>query len=210
MSESTTSIDVAAEIRRDLGRLRRDRFVTLVGYLVIIAGFLAFVFLSPEGKHALERSATWYVALVLMFIASAGGAALTVGVPLVSRSVLLTAGGVMFLALLGALLLVVDFTASMPDDPWGAGAKCFLYCTVVAGISMMALGFLSGRLWRRFPDPGWVLAIGLTGVGLSALHMQCGGTDPMHLLVFHLGPVLVMYAVARGLIALREYVLRNE
>ncbi len=211
MTDSTTSLGEASnQIRRDLQRLRRDRAVTLFGYVVIIALFLGFLFLSPVGEHALERSATWYVALILMFVASAGGAALTIGVPLVSRGVLLGAGATILGALVAALLLIMDFSATVPDDPWAAGAKCFIHCTIISGAAMLALGFLSGRLWRRFPDPGWVLAVGLTGVGLSALHMQCGGSDPVHLVVFHLGPVLLLYGMARALIRLREYVLRND
>ncbi|MEM7679274.1 MAG: hypothetical protein AAF449_25140, partial [Myxococcota bacterium] len=164
----------------------------------------------PINEHALDRSTNWYIALLLMFAASVGGAALTIGVPLVSRTTLWSAIGVIGVTLLSALLLVMDFTSSGLDDPWATGTKCFVYCTVISGVAMLALGFLSGRLWRRFPDPGWVLALGLTGVGLSALHMQCGGSDPVHLLVFHLGPVFLLYAMARGLIRLREYVLRND
>ena len=211
MTDSMTSLGSAPEqIRRDLERLRRDRTITLFGYVAIMAVFLGFLFLSPVGEHALERSATWYVALLLMFVASAGGAALTIGVPLVSRSVLIGAGSAMLAALIAALLLVMDFTATAPSNAWSLGAKCFVHCTMISGAAMIALGFLSGRLWRRFPDPGWVLALGLTGVGLSALHMQCGGSDPVHLLVFHLGPVLLLYGMARGLIRLREYVLRDD
>ncbi len=210
MAESTTHLSAPDQIRRDLRRLRRDRVIMLAGYIVIISAFLGFTFFSHAGEYALERTPTWYFALVLMFLSSAGGAALTIGIPLVSRRALLTAGAVILAAILGALLLVMDFQAAMPEDPLGAGWHCFVSCTMVAGASMLALGFLSGRLWRRFPDPGWILALGLTGVGLSALHMRCGGTDPVHLIVFHLGPVLLLYGLARGLIALREFVLRND
>ena len=210
MTESTTSLNAPEQIRRDLARLRRDRTVMLVGYLALVMVFLGFVFLTPAHEHALDRTVTWYAALLMMFCASAGGAALTMGVPLVSRWVLAVATGIILVVLVAALLLVMDFTSAGPDDPWGAGAKCFIYCTVVSGAALVVLGFMSGRLWRRFPDPGWVLALGLTAVGLSALHMQCGGSDPTHLLVFHLGPVLMLYGLARGLIWLREFVLRND
>jgi len=210
MTESTSSLTAHEQIKRDLGRLRRDRVVTLIGYVAIIAVFLTFAFLRPTHEHALDRSTNWYIALLLMFAASVGGAAITIGVPLISQTALWSTIGVIMATLVAALLLVMDFTSSGLDDPWAAGAQCFIKCTLISGVAMLALGFLSGRLWRRFPDPGWVLALGLTGVGLSALHMQCGGSDPVHLLVFHLGPVFLLYAMARGLIWLREYVLRND
>lgn len=210
MTESTTSMNAHDQIRRDLHRLRRDRTVTLFGYLTIVTVFLAFVFLSPTREHALERSTSWYVALILMFVASAGGAALTIGVPLLSRPAFIASSLVLFAALVGSLLLIMDFSQPGPQNPWAAGMKCFVHGSVVSGLAMISLGFMSGRLWRRFPDPGWILALGLAGVGVAALHMQCGGSDPFHLLVFHLGPVLLLYAMARGLIWLREYVLRND
>ncbi len=208
MTEATPRSDAYAHIHRDLRRLRRDRAVTLLGYLAIVSVFLAFVFLIPAGDHALERNLSWYVALLLMFAASAAGASLTIGYPLVSRSVLLGASVVLVLMLAAALLLIMDFTSG--PAPLNAGATCFFHCTLISGGAMLALGFLSGRLWRRFPNPGWVLALGLAGVGLSALHMQCGGADPIHLLVFHLGPVVLLYMVARALIRLREFVLRDD
>lgn len=210
MTESTTSMSATDQIRRDLERLRRDRTVTLFAYLAITGLFLAWAFISPTSEQALERSATWYVALLLMFVASAGGTALTIGVPLVSQNALFAASGLLTALLLGALLLVMDFSSAGPSDPWAAGGPCFWHCTVVSGAGMLGLGFLSGRLWRRFPNPGWLLAVGLTGVGISALHMRCGGSDPFHLLVFHLGPMLLLYALARGLVWLREFVLREE
>ena len=210
MTESTSSFSAPDQIRRDLERLRRDRTVTLLGYLAIVSVFLGFIFLSPAHEHALDRSTSWYIALLLMFGASVGGAALTIGVPLVSRGTVVAAGLVISGALIAALILVMDMSAAGPEDPWAAGAHCFVYCTSVSGIAMIGLGFLSGRLWRRYPDPGWILALGLTAVGVSALHMQCGGDDPVHLFAFHLGPVLLLYMMARGLIWLREYVLRND
>ena len=210
MTESTTSMNAHDEIRRDLERLRRDRAISLLGYLAIVTVFLALVFVSPGLDHAFDRSATWYVALLLMFGASAGGAALTMGMPLVSRNTLIAASAALAAALIAALLLAMDFSSAGPDDPWTAGSRCFVRCTAISSAAMLALGFLSGRLWRRFPNPGWVLALGLSGVGLSALHMQCGGSDPVHLFVFHLGPVLLLYAVARALVRLREFVLHDE
>ncbi|MEM7678575.1 MAG: hypothetical protein AAF449_21515, partial [Myxococcota bacterium] len=79
MTESTSSFTAHEQIKRDLGRLRRDRAVTLVGYALIIAVYLMFAFLRPINEHALDRSTNWYIALLLMFAASVGGAALTIG-----------------------------------------------------------------------------------------------------------------------------------
>lgn len=164
--------------------------------------------LAPQKATALPRNATWILSLALIFAGSTGATAATLGLPLWQKSTMRVVTVASLLGIAAGLLLVVDWSA--PTLSIGMGAPCFAFCTVVSAIAMVTLGILSGRLWRRFPDPGLVMAVGVTGVGITALHFTCGGTDPVHLMVFHLAPLGLVYAIAQVFVRLREKVIQDD
>ena len=147
----------------------------------------------------------WWVSFGMLLCGALLGASITLGVPRLSRKFVYVVAGLMTAGCLGALGLVVqphaDHTTSMP---------CFMYGTGVSAVAMVALGLISGSVWRRFPDPTFVLAMGATGVGLAALHVHCPGVDALHLFGFHLGPLVVIYALSHFVLRARERILRDD
>lgn len=195
------------QIRRDLRDLEQRRRVALGTYLGLLAVFVAVFFLQPTGPRALVRDAGWLLAFGLLLAGALLGAVVTIGYPLISRLAVYVVSALMASGCAAALLLTVDTSAA--SAPVSAGIPCFLHSTAVSAAAMLALGAISGRVWRRFPDPGFPLALGATGVGLATLHMRCGGVDPLHLFGFHLGPLLALYALAHYLVRAREDLSRD-
>lgn len=194
-------------IHRDLAELKRRRALGLSTYAGIIAVFFGILWFrrSTEG---LPHDPAWVVAFVALLIAALLGAAITIGYPLVSRTMVHVLALMVGAICIGALLLVMDPTITPASDPVRAGMPCFMYGTGVAALAMIVLGILSARVWRRFPDPGFTLALGMTGVGLAALHLQCDHATPLHLFVFHLAPLAVVYLLAHYIVRRRNRLVR--
>ena len=202
-------MDPLSDIRSDLRRLKRRRGSALLTYSAALTVFLAALVLGPTRPGVLVRDGTWILAFALMLSAVLMGAAVTVGAPLVGRRWVYGVGALMALGTLAALAVTMVPAAPGPEDHLVAGLPCFLFGTTTSGLAMLGLGAISGRLWRRFPNPRFVLALGMTGVGLAGLHVRCGGVHPVHLVAFHLGPLAVLYVVAHLLVRAREGLARD-
>lgn len=183
-------------IRQDLRDLDRRRRTALLAYLALLAALLGVFFVLPEKPNALPRDGGWAFAFGLMVFGVVLAASVTVGYPLVSRPAVHAITGLIGLGAVAALWLTMDPSTGGPAEAVRAGMPCFAFGTVISGVAMLGLGVLSGSLWRRFPNPGVPLALGMTGVGLATLHMRCGGSDPLHLFGFHLTPLFVIYGLA--------------
>lgn len=197
-------------IRQDLRELGRRRRRALLVYLGILAALLGFFFLLPAKPGALPRDGAWTVAFSLLVLAVVLAASVTIGYPLVSRPAVYTLTLIIGVAAIVALWLTMDPAASSHDHAVQAGMPCFAFGTAIGAVAMLGLGALSGSLWRRFPNPGVPLALGMTGVGLAALHMRCGGADPVHLFGFHLTPLFVIYLLAHFAVRTKDALLSSS
>ncbi|MEM1023966.1 MAG: hypothetical protein AAGD10_00090 [Myxococcota bacterium] len=188
----------ATEIIRDeLDQLRGARKSALGVYVALLSMFLV-------GMQVFAYPVTGVMdvtALCLFLLGAAFSAGLTMGLPLLHGRALTGAIG-LSLSMMGIGLLLI-MNSSEPVY-WGHGAKCFAVGTGFSAVAMITLGAVSGRLWRRFPDPGLLLALSTTFVGVMALHMNCAARNPIHIVVFHVGPLIVLYFCARGLVRVRD------
>lgn len=200
-------MEAVEHIRRDLADLKRRRALALTTYVGIIAVFFGILWIMPG--PSLQRDLPWMIAFAALLAAALLGAAVTIGYPLVSRTTVHLLAGAVAVVCVGALLLVMDPTATTAANPVNEGMPCFVYGTGIAAIAMIVLGVISGRVWRRFPDPGFPLALGMTGVGLAALQLQCGHSAPLHLFAFHLAPVAVVYALAHYVVRRRNEIMQG-
>lgn len=201
-------MDAVSQIHSDLESLRQRRVLALTTYIALIGVFFGFIFIQPA-PMAMPRDVPWTIAFSLLFLGSILGASVTIGYPLVSRRVMYIVSGVMSVGMIIALFMVMDSNGPSPKDPVAAGMKCFTVGTSVSAVAMVVLGVVSGRVWRRFPDPGFVLSLGMTGIGLGFLHMRCGGTDPFHMLS-HFAPLVVLYTIAHFVMRARTRFLADS
>lgn len=184
-------------IHQELDQLRRARKSALGIYVALLALFLVGmqVFAYPVS------GVMDVTALCIFLLGAALSAGLTMGIPLL-HGIALRIGLALSLGSMAiGLLLVMNLKQPVY---WGHGAHCFAVGTGFSAVAMVVLGAVSGRLWRRFPDPGLLLALSTTFVGVLALHMNCAARDPLHLVVFHVGPMAVLYGGARFLVRSRE------
>lgn len=196
-------------IHADLSSLKRQRRTALATYAGVLGVFMGVYLLQPAGPNALERDVTWTISFVLLLVGALLGAVITIGYPLVRRTTTYAVSALMLAGCTGALLLTIQASTTATAAPLAAGMRCFMHGTAVSAVAMLALGFISGRVWRRFPAPGFPLAMGMTGIGLAALHARCGGSDPVHLLGFHFTPLLVVYALAHLVVRTRDKLCRE-
>lgn len=193
-------------IHAELAAVRRRRVVVFVAYLFLTAAVLAALSTVPaEAKGGAPRDGTWTAALLLLFAGSGAATAVALGVLLVRRAAAYAIGGAAFAALVAGLALAVDPTFGVVVP----AARCFAFGTGVAAAVMLGLGVVSGRVWRRFPDPSLFLAIGVTGVAVAFLHLRCPSTDALHLFGSHLTPIVVLYFAGRFASRARERILRE-
>ena len=185
--------------------MRRGRAIAFTIYLAVFALLVTGLLLAPAKPEAIPRSVSWMLTLCGLMLSSVLAASAAIGVPLWRERMVFVATAIAGLALGGALALVVRW-----DAPVTMGTKCLAYGAFVSAVAMIVLGALSGRVWRRFPDPGWLLAISVTGVGVTALHITCPAVDALHVYAFHLGPVLLAYGLARAALRTREKLLHDE
>lgn len=185
--------------------------LAVVYYVALLVLVLTVLGTLPRKDTALERDGVWFAVLFELFVSAAVCGALVVGFPLLKRKTFFLVGALSGLGLFGGVLAMMHWgPLSIGAGFVGMGMKCFMYGTTFSTIALIALGFISGRLWRKFPDPGLLIAVGVTAVGMSALHFSCGSTDPFHLIGFHLSPMLVAYGVARLAIQLRLKLLEDS
>lgn len=203
----TSRLEALPRIRGDLKRLRVRRQRALLVYLALLAVFTAVLYPGPSSAGG-EHDLMWSFGLVGLFVGAAASTALAIGVPLVHGAKLWAALGVSLGLMLGGLLAALDYELGAD---WGHhGAVCFTFGTVVSSLFMVILGALSARLWRRFPDPGAMIAFGTTAVGMLGLHLQCPNTHVLHVLAFHLSPLALLYAGARALTRFRLRLLEDR
>jgi len=199
-------LEALPTIREDLAQLRRQRRRSLGIYLGLLAIFSAVLFRGPTGNAAPD--AGWYLGLAGLFAGATASTALAIGVPLLHGSKLAVALGSSLGLMLAGLAGAMDYD---PSAEWvHHGPICFVFGTVVSALFMVILGALSGRLWRRFPDPGAMIAVGTTAVGMLALHLRCESTHVLHVLAFHLTPLALLYWGARRLTRLRLSLLDDR
>lgn len=192
-------------IRQDLAAHRRRRAGAVLAYAGLIAVGLVGLATAP-GPIDVERDVIWLGALLLLFVGSTAATALAVGIPLLRRAPLYLASAASAFAMLGGLGL-----AAMPNVAGGqAGMKCFAFGSVISVVAVVILGVLSGRYWRRFPSPAFLLAVGVTGVGLAVLHLRCPSTEAGHLFGFHLTPVVLLFALTTLIVRARESLLTSS
>ncbi len=196
-------------IHADLSSLKRQRRTALATYAGLLAVFVGVYLLQPAGPNALERDLTWTISFVLLLAGALSGAMITIGYPLVKRGTTYAVAALMLAGCVGALLLTIEASAMVPTSQFAAGMPCFMYGTAVSALAMLVLGIISGQVWRRFPAPGFPLAMGMTGIGIAALHAHCGGRDALHLLGFHFTPLLVVYGLAHLLVRTRNKLYRE-
>lgn len=209
-SAQELSMQAIDDIRRDLDELKSRRRTALWTYMVVLTLFVGVFLLRPTGPNALERDGAWMVSFGLLLAGTLLGTMVTIGYPLFSRAAVYGVSLLMAAGCLVAILITVDFGATGPANPVRAGMPCFVHGTAMSIAAMLVLGVVSGRVWRRFPDPGFSMALGMTGVGLAALHMQCGGVDPLHLFAFHLSPLIGVYALAHFAVRTRNDLSREQ
>lgn len=193
MSDPRHAPAAVEAIRRDLGALGHRRRIALVAYLALASVLLVAFYLAPSKKPVLERDLMWTLALLSVFLGSALCTSVAIGVPLVKRFTAYNLGAIGLAAILAGLVLTVD--PAVVGTSTGPG--CFTFGSVIAAVAMVALGVVSGRVWRRFPDPTFFIATGVTGVGIAVLHMRCGSAEASHLFGFHLTPLLGLFLVTR-------------
>ncbi|MGF1511174.1 MAG: hypothetical protein ACFB9M_16900 [Myxococcota bacterium] len=194
----------ADRIRSDLAQLRKARHCAFGLYVGLLCLFLVAM---EAFAHPVRGSVSWMVALILFLIGASASAGLALGIPLLhGRALTVSLGSSLGVMVFGLIVAVKAGTPVM----WQGGASCFIYGTGVSALAMVVLGAVSGRLWRRFPDPGFLLALATTGVGLMALHMRCPSQNAVHLFAFHLSPLFVVYGLARLLTATRAQFLQNQ
>jgi hypothetical protein len=197
-------MDGADRIRADLTAVRRRRSTALTLYLGVLVLLVVGLLLAPPHPEAMPRSLSWMLTLAGVLLSAVLATSAALGVPLWRERTLFVLTSLAGLGLGGALAVIVDWRA-----PVTMGARCLAYGAFVSAVAMIALGALAGRVWRRFPDPGWLLAISTATVGVTALHFSCPATDAVHVYFFHLGPVLLAYALARIASRTREALLRE-
>lgn len=193
-------IEAAPQIRADLRRLRQQRWRALVVYLAVFALFSGALLFRPGPGPAGARDLGWTVGLAALFFGAVASTALALGVPLLHGRRFWAALGTGLTVMAGGLAAALDLDGSA----WGRhGPVCFAFGTAVSALFMLILGALSGRLWRRFPDPAALVAVGTTTVGMVALHLRCESTHVLHVLAFHVTPLAVLFLGARWLTRLR-------
>ena len=193
-------IEAAPQIRADLRQLRQQRWRALVVYLAVLALFAGALLVRPAPGPAGARDLGWTIGLAALFFGAAASTALAIGVPLLHGRRLWVALGAGSAVMAGGLAAALDLEGSA----WGRhGHVCFAFGTAVSALFMLILGALSGRLWRRFPDPAALIALGTTAVGMVALHLRCESTHVLHVLGFHVTPLAVLFLGARALTRLR-------
>ncbi|MCB9655927.1 MAG: hypothetical protein H6729_17510 [Deltaproteobacteria bacterium] len=189
---------VVEAIHDELTQLRDRRRRALVGYLGLMAALVTLLALKPPKMPGLERNSAWVAELALFFLGNAIAASLAIGVPLVTRGRAYALGLFSAVLVIGGLAGVVDWSAPFVVA-FGPGMKCFVHGTLLTTVAMAALGILSARLWRRFPNPSLFVAIAAASIGVIALHVACGAQDFVHLFGFHLTPAFVAFGLARAL-----------
>ena len=200
-------MEAVEHIRRDLAELKRRRIVALGTYVLIIIGFFGVLMMRSRGP--VPYDASWLAAFSGLLLAALLCAVVTIGIPLLSRKVVYLSTGVAALLCVGALAVAMDPNLSPGPHPVGNGMPCFMYGTTVAAIAMAVLGLISSRVWRRFPNPGFLIALGTMGVGLAALHLHCSFQEPLHLFGFHLAPLAVIYLLAHRLVHKRNQLMAD-
>lgn len=203
-----SALEALPRIRDDLRHVRRQRWRALAVYLLVFGLFVGFLWGRPAPGPGGSRDLSWHVGLVAMLVGAAASTGLAMGVPLVHGRRLGWSIGLAVTLMLGGLVAAVDFES--PQGWTDHGPICFAVGTVISALFMIILGALSGRLWRRFPDPAALIAMGTTGVGIVALHLRCGNANPLHLLAFHVAPLAVLFVGARALTRLRLSLLDDD
>lgn len=186
-----------------------QRLRALAAFMAVVGALLGLLAMSPL-KPGAVRDDVWLAALLLLLLGTGTTVALGVGVPLVSRRVYVSAGFGAGVLMLAGVAIAGDPSLLFERAGVAMGIRCFVFGSVISGAAMVALGLLSGRVWRRFPDPGLLLAVGVTGVGIAGLHLRCAITDPAHLFLYHVTPLVLLYAATRFLVRLRERTLRDS
>ena len=206
-SNTLDGLNAVAQIRSDLNQLQQRRRLALISYIATLGLILVALGLLPAKETSLERNGPWFVALAALVVAAVVCGSAAIGIPLMRRKTFFMVGGLGATGLVGGLVAVMLWS---PSAQGTMGMKCFMYGTTFSTIALVILGFISGRLWRKFPDPGLIIAIGVTAVGVCALHFSCGGTDPVHLFGFHLTPLLVAYGLARLATLVRQKLIDDQ
>ncbi|MBK8010750.1 MAG: hypothetical protein IPK13_05330 [Deltaproteobacteria bacterium] len=189
---------IVEAIHDELTRLRVRRLRALAGYLALMAAVVTLLAISPRKMPGLVRDTAWMAELGLFFLGNAIAASLAVGVPLVSRGRAYALGVLSAALIVGGLAGVIDWSAPV-EWAFGPGMKCFVYGTLLTTVAMTALGVLSARLWRRFPNPSFFVAVATSAIGIIALHVACGAQDVVHIFGFHLTPGFVAFGFASAL-----------
>ncbi len=203
MSDPRHAPAAVEAIRRDLDALGRRRRIAFAAYLGLATVLLAAFYLAPSKKPVLERDLMWMVSLLAVFLGSALCTSVAVGVPLVKRMTAYNLGAIGLAGVLAGLVLTVDPAAvGMTTGP-----QCFAFGSAIAAVAMIALGVVSGRVWRRFPDPTFFIATGVTGVGIAVLHMRCASGEASHLFGFHLTPLIALFLITRFVVRARTRLL---
>lgn len=201
------TIEAVPQIRADLQQLRQQRWRALVVYLAVFALFSGALLTRPAPDPDAARDLGWAAGLAALFFGAAASTALAMGVPLLHGRRLWAALGASVAVMAGGLAVALDLDGSA----WGRhGHVCFAFGTAISALFMLILGALSGRLWRRFPDPAALIALGTTGVGMVALHLRCESTHVVHVLGFHVTPLAVLFLGARALTRLRQSLLESR
>ena len=208
MADEQTKTAAVAHIHTELGRLKRHRLVVLGLSLTLVLGVCLLAFFSQENIAPRAEHGRWLLALWILGACTVVATSAAIGVPLVRGSWFNALGLGSLFGLLIAMAIATDW-GSRTAPPVAAGVKCFTFGTGASVVAMVVLGIISGRTWRRFPNPGLALAVGATAFSAILLHIRCGGAHPLHLFGFHLTPFLVSYAASRSLLKLREQVLQD-
>jgi hypothetical protein len=185
-------MEARARIQADLADLRRRRALGFLAFTVLLSLLVLGLVLAPQKSGSIPRGLEWMLSLGAVALVAALAMSATLGLPLWSERALswltVSAG----LGLAGALALIVEW-----DAPATIGLACVGVATAVSAVAMVAIGAATGTLWRRFPDPGWLLAISVASLSVLVLHFDCGETNAVHVYGFHLGPMLLAYGLAR-------------
>ena len=154
---------------------------------------------------AMPRTVSWMLTLGGLLLSAVLATTTALGLPLWRNRTAFVLMVVAGLSMVGAMAFIIDWRA-----PMTVATRCLVHGGFVSVIAMIALGALGGRVWRRFPDPSWMLALSVVGLGMIDLHFSCGGVDALHVYAFHMGPVLLAYVVVRMALKARAALLRNE